>query len=336
MTIADPRARAIFLEALKFAAERHADQSRKGTSDPYVTHPVAVAELLAHYHPDRVPLIIAGLLHDVVEDTSTTLAEVDERFGPEVARLVDAVTKRPHLPSWEARLKLADCANNVATIARDLRDQGNAVWSRFKGSRAESLWYYGSVLETARAKLQSDPLINALQDALAALAEAEAVESETIIDWAALQEHVSGQFPMRHERTPHGPEHWTRVERIGLRLAEECGADRTVVRLFALFHDSRRENDYRDNGHGWRGARLAESLRGNLFTLDDERMRLLVEACEGHTDGRTSADPTVGACWDADRLDLMRVGMYPNPKFMSTAPAKRSEVIEWAVSLSQG
>jgi uncharacterized protein len=116
----------------------------------------------------------------------------------------------------------------------------------------------------------------------------------------------------------HGPAHWRRVERNGLLLASRTGADVTVVRLFALFHDSRRENDCADEGHGARGAEYAGALRGVLYDLSEDRFKLLHEACVWHTDGRRHGDPTVGTCWDADRLDLGRVGVIPSPDFMST------------------
>jgi uncharacterized protein len=101
----------------------------------------------------------------------------------------------------------------------------------------------------------------------------------------------------------HGPAHWRRVERNGLLLSTRTGADVFVVRLFALFHDSRRENDGYDKGHGARGAEYAASLRGSAYELDDERFELLRCACEWHTDQRHHDDPTIATCWDADRLD---------------------------------
>ena len=74
------------------------------------------------------------------------------------------------------------------------------------------------------------------------------------------------QFVTKQFRSPkysvHGPEHWRRVERNGLLLATRSGADIAVVRLFALFHDSRRQNDGRDDGHGTRGAEYAKTFHG--------------------------------------------------------------------------
>jgi uncharacterized protein len=117
----------------------------------------------------------------------------------------------------------------------------------------------------------------------------------------------------------HGVEHWRRVERNGLLLATRTGADLTVVRFFALFHDSRRENDDWDEGHGARGAEFASSLRGTAFEISEEQFDLLHYACVWHTDGEHHEDPTIATCWDADRLDLNRVGIIPSPRYMSTA-----------------
>ena len=95
------------------------------------------------------------------------------------------------------------------------------------------------------------------------------------------------------------------------------------MRLFALFHDSRREHDGRDNRHGARGAAYAASLRGELFELSDAHFELLHYACTWHTHGRLSEEPTIGTCWDADRLDLGRVGIKPAARYMSTDFAKK-------------
>ena len=105
-------------------------------------------------------------------------------------------------------------------------------------------------------------------------------------------------------RGDHGVVHWARVLENGQRLAAATGAKIEVVTLFALFHDSRRVNEYTDLGHGHRGAKYARTLRGTLFNLDDADFELLFEACRLHTDGLTEGDVTLQTCWDADRLDL--------------------------------
>ncbi|MHC4942757.1 MAG: HD domain-containing protein [Planctomycetota bacterium] len=145
-----------------------------------------------------------------------------------------------------------------------------------------------------------------------------------------LWETVERQFPMG-SHSHHGPRHWRRVYEFGKRLARSTGADLEIVELFALFHDSRRMNDAVDPGHGQRGADLALEYHGKLYTLETERLDLLLRACRDHTEGELTDHPTLGTCWDADRLDLWRVGIYPNARFLCTDAAKDEEMIAWAV-----
>lgn len=128
----------------------------------------------------------------------------------------------------------------------------------------------------------------------------------------------------------HGVSHWARVLENGLRLAEETGADVTVVSLFAVLHDSRRINEGHDPEHGPRAAIFARELRGKVFDLEDHPFSILARACEGHTHERTHPDITIQTCWDADRLDLGRVGIQPHPSRLCTEVAKRPEVLKWA------
>jgi uncharacterized protein len=128
----------------------------------------------------------------------------------------------------------------------------------------------------------------------------------------------------------HGIAHWARVLENGLRLAEETGANVEVVRLFAVLHDCRRINDHTDPDHGPRAAAFARTLRGRLFDLPEPEFRLLHRACAGHTHERTHPDVTIQTCWDADRLDLGRVGITPDPSYLCTEAAKRPATIRWA------
>jgi uncharacterized protein len=128
----------------------------------------------------------------------------------------------------------------------------------------------------------------------------------------------------------HGVAHWARVFENGLRLAGETGADVEVVRLFAVLHDSRRVNESTDPDHGPRAAEFARMLRGRLFDLPEPEFRLLYRACAGHTHERTHPDITIQTCWDADRLDLGRVGITPHPSRLCTDVAKRPATIQWA------
>ncbi len=141
---------------------------------------------------------------------------------------------------------------------------------------------------------------------------------ESVIDYSNLQNFIFEQ-KSTDEHSIHGLDHWNQVEYNGLLLATKTKANVEVVRLFALFHDSRRESDRQDFGHGARGAELAKACRGKLFELDDARFELLYNACAWHTEKWRTGDPTIDTCFDADRLDLGRAGIYPAANKMATA-----------------
>lgn len=103
----------------------------------------------------------------------------------------------------------------------------------------------------------------------------------------------------------------------------------TVVRLVAVLHDSQRRNESHDPDHGLRAAIWAAKLRDVRFDLDDRRAGKLGNALIGHDRGFTSDDPTIGTCWDADRLELTRVGMRPDPAYFSTAEGRRRAAAGW-------
>ena len=120
--------------AAHFAAEKHAQQKRKGQNqEPYINHLIEVAELVANSSAALDPeLIMAAFLHDTVEDTGVTLTELEQRFGPDVAGLVAEVTDDKSLPKETRKhlqvehahkkseraqvLKLADKISNLRSI----------------------------------------------------------------------------------------------------------------------------------------------------------------------------------------------------------------------------
>lgn len=134
----------------------------------------------------------------------------------------------------------------------------------------------------------------------------------------------------------HGVPHWARVLENGRRLLRVTGARSDVVELFAIFHDSQRTNEGIDDGHGRRGAELARELRGIVYELADEDFNLLIQACDLHTEGHLDGDITVQTCWDADRLDLGRVGITPREDKLCTEGARHPDFLNWAVERSQG
>ena len=149
-----------------------------------------------------------------------------------------------------------------------------------------------------------------------------------------LVQAIIAQHKMRGTHSIHFVDHWARVMAIGRRLARETGARQDVVDLFAVFHDAGRVSDSGDRGHGARGALLAEAMRGSYYDLDEAGMILLVEACNKHTWGLVEGDITVLTCWDSDRLDLGRAGIYPSPDRLGTPPARAAAMIARTYALS--
>lgn len=156
-----------FLRAFSFAAEKHAGQTRKASTIPYIAHLMGVASLVLEAGGDE-DLAIAALLHDVVEDCggAPMLKEVRRRFGSRVAKIVDGCTDADTFPKppWQERkekyirrlktedadtrlVSAADKLNNVRSILSDYRVIGESVWSRFNGGREGTLWYYRTLLD---------------------------------------------------------------------------------------------------------------------------------------------------------------------------------------------
>lgn len=133
----------------------------------------------------------------------------------------------------------------------------------------------------------------------------------------------------------HGAAHWARVRENGLRLATVTGAHRGVVEVFAFVHDVARHHDGSDPDHGERAVDFARGLRGTSIRLADDEFGLLEEACRSHSRGLVDADVTVQTCWDADRLDLGRVGIRPDPVLLCTPAARAPETIAWAYERSR-
>ena len=104
--------------AYEFANEAHIGQFRK-SGEPYMTHPVEVAKILINMKMDT-ETIVAGLLHDVVEDTWITVADIEYNFGPTVAKLVDGVTKLKHLPEGTQK-QLENIRKMIVAMAKDVR-----------------------------------------------------------------------------------------------------------------------------------------------------------------------------------------------------------------------
>jgi (p)ppGpp synthase/HD superfamily hydrolase len=156
-----------FEEAFRFAAEKHATQTRKKTDVPYISHLMSVAALVLEAGGDE-DQTVAALLHDVVEDCGgePVLEEVRQHFGDRVSKIVAGCTDAYTIPkpAWKQRkldylevlrwadddvrlVSAADKLHNVRTILADYRTEGDAVWDRFSGRRDGTLWYYRAVLD---------------------------------------------------------------------------------------------------------------------------------------------------------------------------------------------
>lgn len=136
-------------------------------------------------------------------------------------------------------------------------------------------------------------------------------------DFPALQDYILSLRLFESER--HGLAHRKQVESNGLLLATETGADIVVVRLFALFHDSKRTNDCPNIVHGARGAEFAKTcFEEHRLNITQEQFGKPYQACKFHTTEHRSGDATIDTCYDADRLDLGRVGIELDPDKLTT------------------
>jgi (p)ppGpp synthase/HD superfamily hydrolase len=165
-----PKLSTRFQQALVYAAQVHENQVRKGSDIPYLSHLLSVAALVLEDGGDEDEAI-AGLLHDAVEDSGN--AEIREailvQFGERVVGIVDACTESCTIPKppWRdrklryieqmrhaspsvLRVSMADKLHNARSILADRDREGEAVWDKFKGGKAGTLWFYRSLLEIYR------------------------------------------------------------------------------------------------------------------------------------------------------------------------------------------
>ena len=159
-----------FETALQYASRVHAAQVRKGTSAPYIGHLMGVASIVLD-DGGTEDEAIAALLHDAAEDQGgrERLEDIRQRFGDAVARIVEDCTdswetpKKPwaerkrqyveharHLAASSLRVSAADKVHNAYAILRDLRNSGEAVWSRFNAAPDDVLSYYESLVRAFR------------------------------------------------------------------------------------------------------------------------------------------------------------------------------------------
>jgi (p)ppGpp synthase/HD superfamily hydrolase len=163
----------ILFDAIEFAMHAHRGHFRKGTRIPYIVHPLNVGRILLEYGCSEV-VVIAGILHDTVEDTPIAIEDIRARFGVEVANLVSCVSEPNKSDTWENRkrhtltslesatedvllLSLADKLDNIRSIRRALEWEGDAVWSRFNRPMDAQTWYYRNLVDVFQQRVTEEP-----------------------------------------------------------------------------------------------------------------------------------------------------------------------------------
>lgn len=163
-----------FDHALLFAAQIHREQDRKKSGIPYISHLLGVTSIVLDYGGDE-EMGIAALLHDAVEDHGgrPMLKVIEQLFGARVAKMVDGCTDSyaedpKKKESWERRkfrylrrirhedaetrfVSAADKLYNVRAVLRDLRYDGEIIFTRFSAPKVKTLWYYRSLVREYRA-----------------------------------------------------------------------------------------------------------------------------------------------------------------------------------------
>jgi (p)ppGpp synthase/HD superfamily hydrolase len=182
--------------ALEMAERAHAGQTRNGSGGmAYIHHPVAVAELLAKNGFDE-KTVAAALLHDVVEDSEASVEDIAARFGPEVARLVAALTEDESIEPFERRkddhrrhveqaghealaIYAADKLSNIRVLRRALAKEGEAAGEEFEAplNVKEKVWT--ADLEMLRRAAPDLPFVDGLADELAKLRQTRATSTSS-------------------------------------------------------------------------------------------------------------------------------------------------------------
>lgn len=179
-----------FNAALTYASIAHREQRRKGTDVPYVAHLLSVCAIVLEHGGDE-DQAIAALLHDAVEDQGgkPRLADIEKRFGPRVAAIVEACTDADVIPKppWKERkvryiealkhhmpdawiVSCADKLHNGNAILRDYQELGDSLWQRFNGGKEGTLWYYRAIADEF-SRLMPGRLAKALDETVSRLEE---------------------------------------------------------------------------------------------------------------------------------------------------------------------
>jgi (p)ppGpp synthase/HD superfamily hydrolase len=173
------------LEAIYFATSKHLSQKRKDNITPYIEHPLGVALLVQKYTNDE-DTIIAGILHDAIEDTETTEDEIARLFGEKVAKIVDEVSEKDKSLDWEKRkeivlasvknlsneaalVKLADKTHNYFESKKKYAELGITYFNSFSVSFDKKLEYEKKCIREFKNYHNNTELINKIEELLSYL-----------------------------------------------------------------------------------------------------------------------------------------------------------------------
>jgi (p)ppGpp synthase/HD superfamily hydrolase len=181
----DRNALDIWSKAVEVATVAHDLQKRKGNGMPYITHPFTVAMLLLETGCSQ-DVVIAGLLHDTIEDTSLSYENLRKEFGEFVAKLVKECSEHDKTKTWEERkqytihklqrisaegcmITCADKLHNIRSTVKEFQVCGDAVWNRFNRGKDKQQWYYCSLVAELGKRIPGFPLYQLLKDEVAEL-----------------------------------------------------------------------------------------------------------------------------------------------------------------------
>ena len=171
------RKNSLLHDAIRFATEKHEGQYRKGTVIPYIVHPIETMQILNSIDAG-MNLLMAGVLHDTLEDTPVTESDLRKNFGDRITDLVIGASEPDKSLSWEKRKEhtlntlqqltdteqlmviCADKLSNITSIANDLRTHGDTVWSCFNRGYQSQKWYYCSLSKIFEKHTLASPLFS--------------------------------------------------------------------------------------------------------------------------------------------------------------------------------
>jgi (p)ppGpp synthase/HD superfamily hydrolase len=162
----------MIFEAIEFAAKAHSGQYRKATKIPYIVHPLNVAQILIE-HGWGEAVAVAGVLHDTVEDTPVTLADIEQKFGADIAAWVQGASEPDKSDTWENRkqhtidhlktaplevvlIACADKLDNIRSMGQDYARLGESFWTRFNRPKAQQQWYYQNLVAVFLSRITDE------------------------------------------------------------------------------------------------------------------------------------------------------------------------------------